>query len=1628
MQRLSKALKRLLSWALSAILMFSLVSPALALFQENLVNTPLALATQVPPYSRDPINIDKVFPLLPRNVDLSQKLVFKVTIDPGAYSGNYDGPEGNIPRKTVEEVLEYLEELDNYTRGIPKLCILVGFQEGGHDFQFPQWGPLNTRIKSTEHPEWTGEECLRYLMAEARKYNTACTVHVNFTDVYRNNGDNSPLFDYYEQNGLIARDKNGNYVENWNGPWPIGQGYTINLLGAWEDENGVRKQVDYLFEQLPELLETGVIYTDANGAINASPYDGITQQEQIDVYRQVVSYIRERYNVDVIGEYGFDCFYGYMSHGLTWAQGTDPFNGSYQSPMKIPAYITAAGKASRNTNDAMRIFGNSVQLEAQAYHDNVDQAAAEVARTTIPYLFLNSKLRVSYDERAKYATFSDGVKSMLYSGPSNSVVAYEPDNTGVDDSGYVTIKLAYGTAPNGTLSGQPDEPVNLYLMEEDGKLAFGTYPDPTDQRYHWSRTDGEHFYLQNRSSGKYVTFSPYVNAITKDRAVILVEKKSDACRFFYDVGSMGINGSVRISNNEDFKNSAGDKMSLYMGYQLGTSGDPDTITKLRDDGTPTNQPGTGVYYIANPEINDWTSSTGIAWFLDSVYPSGQYVTFDRLAGATGGETGNFYEADDGSIKLGNNMPDACPADSTEPGAEYFWKLLQTREGMRFENYHTGRYLSVTTDGGSPMLKAVPLNEEKPLAANICWNMGAGYPGSNAYAPMYVTSDFGAERYYIGGAVDGTVTSTGTLDTDDTEMYLSIYGGNELITNKFVIAQGNNIYKIASGNGNSYDEQNHNPVENHYDVFMPLTWRENEVMAYSDDGSSRTWTLPKDWPETENVEVREITAEGLGEPTELPASGRNIRLTIGAGQLLSIVPAGTDVSSNLARPEGGTASYLGADTTTRGDWVGRYGGDGYYVEGGGDTLGGIVSFIGSKAVTFGGASGTATALYTDDTATARASAAQSSQLHQIVDVDTGNLEKRVSLYFMDPDNTASQTLIEAIDPTTYVPLASKYISAYQSGVYVSFNVQGHVQFRLTRIYAEDVAIRGPVYLAGVFLDAPGAGTESMPEPNIYQQIRLLRNGEIEYTVPTLKVRTEPSFHELVGQRAALNIKAVSRNSGILSYQWQRTSDGNDWVNLEGDSAATDTYIFTSLTEADANYSYRCVVTDSRIGWTEGTSESQPFGMKSYRISIVGGTAAKTSAYAGELVAISAGNIAGKYFERWSASAPNVAFTDAENVNTTFVMPAGDVVISAVFGTPPTDGGGSTTINTAYIPQGNIKITNDGVRITVIKDISTVSADNMKKIAGENQTKDVVISGPGYEITFPKGSVAHNEMITDCNFGLIFDSGADYAAIGSLAGGNLVRHLHFNQAGAFPGEAHVTFFVGTQYAGQNLVYSFYNPNSGKLEKHSDALVDKNGYATVIQTHAGDYALTAADTFSLFQDTVGHWAERAIMWVNQRGLFKGVSETSFAPDMAIDRGMFVTVLHRLSKEPTGTAIPAFSDVRADAYYADAVAWAAEQGVADGAGGGAFLPGQVITREQLITMLYRYARNSDSNNGGNGDLGGFIDGAKVSSWAQDAMTWAVGIGLLQGKSGNHIDPVGNATRAETAVILQRFCEMTQQ
>ena len=178
----------------------------------------------------------------------------------------------------------------------------------------------------------------------------------------------------------------------------------------------------------------------------------------------------------------------------------------------------------------------------------------------------------------------------------------------------------------------------------------------------------------------------------------------------------------------------------------------------------------------------------------------------------------------------------------------------------------------------------------------------------------------------------------------------------------------------------------------------------------------------------------------------------------------------------------------------------------------------------------------------------------------------------------------------------------------------------------------------------------------------------------------------------------------------------------------------------------------------------------------------------------------------------------------------------------------------------------------------------------------------------------------------------------------------------------------------------------------------------------------------TFSDVQ--ASDWFSNSVAFVCQNGLMVGTSQNSFSPNDTTTRGMMVTILYRTDGEPPASNQSHYADVPPSAYYAAPVSWASWYGIASGYTPESFGPEDNLSRQQLATILYRYATYKNFDVSARGNLVQFADRNQISDYAMDALSWANAVGLISGKSDQILDPTASTTRAEMAAILQRFCQ----
>lgn len=181
-------------------------------------------------------------------------------------------------------------------------------------------------------------------------------------------------------------------------------------------------------------------------------------------------------------------------------------------------------------------------------------------------------------------------------------------------------------------------------------------------------------------------------------------------------------------------------------------------------------------------------------------------------------------------------------------------------------------------------------------------------------------------------------------------------------------------------------------------------------------------------------------------------------------------------------------------------------------------------------------------------------------------------------------------------------------------------------------------------------------------------------------------------------------------------------------------------------------------------------------------------------------------------------------------------------------------------------------------------------------------------------------------------------------------------------------------------------------------------------------------AAASAPEFTDVSG-WYAGAVTSLVEKGVMTGYSDGTFRPNGPVTRGMFVTLLYRLSGASGSSANP-FSDVPAGSWYENAIAWAAENGLVQGVGGQRFAPDRCITREQYASILWNYAKYKgiDVSIGEDTNILSYNEAFSISDFAFPGLQWACGAGIIDGDTMGNLNPRGCATRAQVAVMLERF------
>lgn len=448
-----------------------------------------------------------------------------------------------------------------------------------------------------------------------------------------------------------------------------------------------------------------------------------------------------------------------------------------------------------------------------------------------------------------------------------------------------------------------------------------------------------------------------------------------------------------------------------------------------------------------------------------------------------------------------------------------------------------------------------------------------------------------------------------------------------------------------------------------------------------------------------------------------------------------------------------------------------------------------------------------------------------------------------------------------------------------------------------------------------------------------------------------------------------------------------------------------------------------------------------------------SASHTSAAEGTTITLTANPSTGYHFEKWEVTSGNVTIT-----NNKFTMPAGNVTITAHFekdsgGSSSGGGGGgggsSTTTTTEKNPDGSTTTTktdkNTGTvtETTKYPDGSSTTVETKKD--GTVTTTEKTADGSTYEtvenadgssqttVEQADGTKASSSTDTEGKTEAEVSLSDDAVNAAQESGETIPLPIPPVNASKDSGDAPVVDVAipGSSSGEVKVEIPVENTTPGTVA----VIVNEDGTETVVKKSVADedgvsLTLDNSATVKIVDNAKDFidvpetsWASEAVDYVSAREIFNGTSANTFSPNGAMTRGMLAKVLHNLEDGPLVDYAMGFEDVNPDAYYGEAVRWAASKGIVDGYSSGVFGPNDSITREQLAVMLWRYAGTPSSSQ----SLNHFTDAGEVSGYAREAMEWAVETGIISGTTSTTISPKDTATRAQVAAMLMRFAEAQQ-
>ena len=363
------------------------------------------------------------------------------------------------------------------------------------------------------------------------------------------------------------------------------------------------------------------------------------------------------------------------------------------------------------------------------------------------------------------------------------------------------------------------------------------------------------------------------------------------------------------------------------------------------------------------------------------------------------------------------------------------------------------------------------------------------------------------------------------------------------------------------------------------------------------------------------------------------------------------------------------------------------------------------------------------------------------------------------------------------------------------------------------------------------------------------------------------------------------------------------------------------------------------------------------------------------------------------------------------------------------------GGSSTSTTTSSQQAIDKIENakngEVVKITLSTGNTKLDQEVFEKLAGRDVTLEISLPN-GALWTVNGVDIPENADLSDLDLGMnMGTSSIPVTVFNAITGEVETVQFTLKHNSEFGFTMMLTAPLDKEYADLWANLYYYNARTEELEFQSAHKIGANGTVGLPLTHGGQYAIVIDDrdhtpkAFPFADVKESDWYYDAVDFVYQNELMNGTSASRFDPNGTMNRAMLVTILHRQAGEPVVNYALPFDDVTEGTWYTEAVRWAASEGIVTGMTETAFAPDAPITREQFATILYRYAQQSgaDVSVGETTNILSYADALDVSEYAIPAMQWACGAGIVEG-SGANLNPQGQTTRAEAAIMLMRLIQ----